>query len=263
MELSRELVFEFIESESPFPIDFEQAWQWIGYTRKDNAKRVLDENFETELDFSSLMRKSPMGRPTELIKLSLDCFKQLAMMAGTEKGQEVRRYFINCETELKRRIVDERKQREELVREAYVSKTHSRWQKIFTGPFYQETCRLNGWNYDPKTCRGPRYLAQITNDVVYSRLQPGVLEELQERNPVMPYGKRKHRNHQYLTVPLGNPHLREHLRGVTRLMKGCASWTSFKTLLDQFYPVANEIQVEALLDLAGESFEDWEKLLAS
>ncbi|HCF26952.1 MAG TPA: hypothetical protein DEV81_07025, partial [Cyanobacteria bacterium UBA11049] len=88
------------------------AWQWLGYSRKDKAKEALVNNFERELDytseFSTLKWKTPQGgRPSEFIHLTIDCFKAFCMMAGTEKGKEVRRYFLECERQLKEVLSDE------------------------------------------------------------------------------------------------------------------------------------------------------------
>lgn len=33
--------------------------------------------------------------------LTVDCFKSLGMMAGTEQGKKIRRYFLECERQLK------------------------------------------------------------------------------------------------------------------------------------------------------------------
>lgn len=95
-----------LESADPFPVDFDAAWQWLGYQRKDYAKETLVRNFERGLDytseFSGLNRKTPDGgRPSEFIYLTIDCFKAFGMMAGTEKGKQVRRYFLECERKLK------------------------------------------------------------------------------------------------------------------------------------------------------------------
>ena len=97
-----------LESTDRFPVDFDAAWQWVGYSNKFNARRTLVENFEHGLDFSSIMMKNAQrGRPSEFIKLTLDCFKSFCMMAGTEKGKEVRRYFLNCERKLKEVLTDD------------------------------------------------------------------------------------------------------------------------------------------------------------
>lgn len=100
-----------LESTDSYPVDFELVWQWLGYQRKAYAKETLVRNFERDLDytfeFCGLNRKNPLGgRPSNSIKLSLDCFKSFCMMAGTEKGKEVRRYFLQCERQL-RQILSE------------------------------------------------------------------------------------------------------------------------------------------------------------
>ena len=40
-DLTPEIVFSLIQSDEKFPVDFEDAWQWIGYGRKDSAKIAL------------------------------------------------------------------------------------------------------------------------------------------------------------------------------------------------------------------------------
>ena len=60
-------------------------------------------NFEENVDYliSLNVEENSKGRPTEEIYLTKDCFKQLAMLASTEKGKAIRLYFIQCEKELK------------------------------------------------------------------------------------------------------------------------------------------------------------------
>lgn len=105
MEFSHELALSLIQSTKPFPIDFEQGWQWLGYSSKHKAKEKLKRNFEETIDFevytqmgvNSTQQGLQGGRPSERIFLSIDCFKSLGMMAGTSKGKEVRQYFLHCE----------------------------------------------------------------------------------------------------------------------------------------------------------------------
>ena len=98
MEFSHELALALVQSHKPFPVDFEQAWRWIGYSTKQKAKNKLTNNFEEEIDFLTEWLKTPTGgRPSESLWLSVDCFKSLGMMAGTQKGKEIRRYFLECE----------------------------------------------------------------------------------------------------------------------------------------------------------------------
>lgn len=93
-----------VESEVEFAVDFNDAWQWLEYSRKDNCKKVLVDNFEKGVDYSSLLtiKEREIGATrVEEIYLTKDCFKQLAMLSGTAKGKEVRLYFLKCEKELK------------------------------------------------------------------------------------------------------------------------------------------------------------------
>jgi len=126
MEISQELALSLINSTELFPVDFEDAWRWIGYKRKDNAKKKLVRNFERGIDYDLYSPSGgkidtagiSLGRPTENIKLSLDTFKQLAMMAGTDRGKEVRHYFLQCEKIAKEvgRVVSFSQESEEITR---------------------------------------------------------------------------------------------------------------------------------------------------
>lgn len=105
MELSGAIVKSFLESNEEFPVDFEDAWKWIGYSSKQAAKKKLSNNFEEGVDYLSKWIKTPSGgRSSESIKLTIDCFKSLAMMAGTEQGRNVRKYFLDCEKDLKKAV---------------------------------------------------------------------------------------------------------------------------------------------------------------
>jgi phage anti-repressor protein len=99
------------QSINPYPVDFDDAWQWVGYSTKGNALRVLQDNFVEVQDFclSKLISKKGSGGHNEKrYLLTPDCFKAFCMMAGTEKGKEVRRYFLDIEKRYKA-LVESRK----------------------------------------------------------------------------------------------------------------------------------------------------------
>lgn len=75
-----------------------------------------------------------------------------------------------------------------------------------------------------------------TNDFVYQRLAPGLLEELQRLNPPLPSGNRPHRHTQWFTPEQGHPKLRRHLEGVIAVMKVSSNWNAFKRNIDIAYP---------------------------
>lgn len=104
MEFSHELALALVRSVDPFPIDFDDAWQWVGYSTKQKAKNKLLNHFEQEVDYTinqtvKRVNGNHGGGSTryEAIQLTVDCFKSFGMMAGTDKGKEIRRYFLECE----------------------------------------------------------------------------------------------------------------------------------------------------------------------
>lgn len=135
---------------------------------------------------------------------------------------------------------------------AYVSREFLPWSKRFPDEFYQELFRLRGWAYSPPQPKRPKIIGHITNQLVYEKLPPGVLEELKKKNPVISTGLRRHKHHQFLTDDVGHPHLEKHLVAVTTLMRASSSWESFKRLFSRAFP-SNDSQRE--LDL-GFSDED-------
>lgn len=88
-----------LQENQVFPINFNEAWEWIGYSRKDAAKRTLEANFTQGVDYQVLHNKVERQK-VENISLSADCFKTLCMLAQTEVGKEVRQYFLECEQKL-------------------------------------------------------------------------------------------------------------------------------------------------------------------
>lgn len=102
MQLSRTIIISLLESAEEFPVDFDYAWKWLEYNQKSDAKTTLKNNFIENVDFSGRSLKNPRGgRPSEKILLTIDCFKSFAMMANTDRGREVRRYFLECERQLR------------------------------------------------------------------------------------------------------------------------------------------------------------------
>ncbi len=102
-------------------VDFDWAWQVLGYSRKDNAKRMLVGYFETKFDyFVQLPEESPEalpydifltsegnskpGRPVEKIYLTVECFKEMGMLSKSEEGRQIRKYFLQCETIAKQSV---------------------------------------------------------------------------------------------------------------------------------------------------------------
>jgi hypothetical protein len=126
------------------------------------------------------------------------------------------------------------------ILEAFVTKELKKWVKTFQADFYKEIFRLNGWDFPPKPPNKPQWrpaiVGQWTNDIVYERLAPGVLAELQKLNPIDEKGRRKYKLFQFLTDDIGHPRLREHLSAVIAIMRICDSWQELMVKLDRALP---------------------------
>jgi hypothetical protein len=118
------------------------------------------------------------------------------------------------------------------ILEAFVAKELRKWVKTFPADFYREMFRLRGLPYTGSV-KKPQYIGHLTNDLVYARLAPGILEELRRVTPRNEKGKLKHRLFQRLTDDVGHPKLREHLASVIALMRAADTWEQFMPMIDR------------------------------
>ena len=99
-------------SDNDYIIDIEDIWKWLQFSRKDAAKRILEKNFEKDIDYkiiitqiekttSSIKDAAPLsggaGLNKETILMTIDTFKELCIKANTKKAKEIRKYFIKLE----------------------------------------------------------------------------------------------------------------------------------------------------------------------
>ncbi|MGX9349392.1 P63C domain-containing protein [Microbacterium sp. KNMS] len=119
------------------------------------------------------------------------------------------------------------------ILEAFVARELQPWVKTFGPDYYKEMCRLRGVPYDPNSVKRPQYFGNLTNDIVYDRLAPGVRDELKAAQKK---AEKSGKLFQHLTKTTGYPKLREHLGSVVTLMKISSDWSDFKAKLDTIHP---------------------------
>ncbi len=122
----------------------------------------------------------------------------------------------------------------------YLRKELAVWAKRFPDDFYKEMFRLRDWKWNPMTVARPSVVGRFTNDLVYERLAPNILEELEKRNPKNESGNRSHRHHQWLTEDIGNPALSQHIYALIALMKASTKWETFYRSVQRALPKKNE-----------------------
>ena len=122
------------------------------------------------------------------------------------------------------------------ILEAFIAKELQAWVRTFPEDFYRGLFRLRGLNYPKDSVLRPQYFGHLTNDLVYKRLAPGVLIELQRMTPRNESGNLKHKYFQRLTSNVGYPKLREHLGSLVAIMKLSKNWSEFTTNVDSLHP---------------------------
>ncbi len=122
------------------------------------------------------------------------------------------------------------------ILEEFIAKEIQPWVSTFPADFYRELFRLRGLDYPNGSIKRPQYFGVLTNNMVYERLAPGVLDELRRVTPRSESGRRKYKYFQSLTSNVGYPKLREHLGSVVTIMKLSHDWGDFREKIDRLHP---------------------------
>jgi phage anti-repressor protein/Fe-S-cluster formation regulator IscX/YfhJ len=84
-----------------YPINLENVFKMIGFANKGNAMKTIKSNFTKDEDYKLLIipreKKQNAGRSEHEIMLNIDTFKNLCMLAKTDKGKEIRKYYVKLE----------------------------------------------------------------------------------------------------------------------------------------------------------------------
>jgi P63C domain len=122
------------------------------------------------------------------------------------------------------------------ILEAFIAKELQPYVTTFPSGYYEEMFRLRGLEYPTGSVKRPQYFGMLTNDIVYKRLAPGVLEELKRVTPKLESGRHKDKLFQRLTNNIGYPKLREHLGSIVAIMRLSNGWHDFMDKLERLHP---------------------------
>lgn len=133
--------------------------------------------------------------------------------------------------------VRDRKALQEVLK-LYIDGKRYEWTKTFPLVFFKEISRLKKWPWNDG--KMPSVTGKYINDLVYDRLTPGALEELEKLNPVGASGRRKHYHHQFLTRDIGHPELTQRLYELIGMARMSADWEQFVMAVKRTFPKPNE-----------------------
>lgn len=131
------------------------------------------------------------------------------------------------------------KQALQAILDAFLRKELAAWAKRFPDEFYQELFRLRNWQWRGMKVNRPSVVGKYTNDLVYERLAPELLTELEKLNPKTDKGVRKSKHHQWLTEDVGHPALAQHLYATIGFMRASSTWEQFYRMMQRAFPKKN------------------------
>ena len=120
------------------------------------------------------------------------------------------------------------------ILEAWVAKELRPYVQTFPAEFYENLFRLRGLEYPPERQNyRPQYFGVLTNDIVYERLAPGLLDELKRQAAK---DEKKAHLHRRLTEEVGHPRLKEHLASVVTVMRLSNDYPDFIEKMNRVHP---------------------------
>jgi P63C domain len=123
--------------------------------------------------------------------------------------------------------------------EKFLRKELAAWVQRFPDDFFKEMYRLKRWSWTGSS-RRPGVVSHYIKDLVYERLGPGIVQELERKNPTDGKGRRKSKHHQWLTEDIGHPALAQHLYALIGFMRAEDNWDEFKARFSRAYPKRGE-----------------------
>jgi phage anti-repressor protein len=104
INISKKFIDDFLDItkeqsiDNKFNINFDKVCSWLDI-RKDNLKKILISKFEDNIDYIIYKIKntnrSTGAAISELIMITLNCFKELCMISKTPKAKEARKCILS------------------------------------------------------------------------------------------------------------------------------------------------------------------------
>lgn len=109
------------DQETEYIVDLDDIWEWLGFSRKDNCKRLLEKFFKQGIDYKITLLASEGqlhgGHNKETILMNIKTFKKMCLKAGTKKADDVHNYYIKMEETLHEYLLENAKRQAKLERE--------------------------------------------------------------------------------------------------------------------------------------------------
>jgi hypothetical protein len=130
----------------------------------------------------------------------------------------------------------------EKILNTYLLENAKKYEVTFPLELYKQWFRLNSWEWKPENAqKRPGVIGTWTNQLIYERMAPGLLDELKRRSPKNEKGYRKNPFFTFLTNEVGEPKLREFFGGHLALAKANTLWKKYMEMVNRVYPIPPKI----------------------
>jgi hypothetical protein len=105
---SFKIYLEYGNDDTKFIIDLDDVWEWVGFTQKGHAKRLLISKFQENIDYKICFPQKesidinenklfiPINKET--IFLTVNTFKKFCMKASTKRAEDICNYYLKMES---------------------------------------------------------------------------------------------------------------------------------------------------------------------
>ena len=125
------------------------------------------------------------------------------------------------------------------------------WSKKFPDEFYENIYKLKDWEWPGMGKNRFSIVGTYTNDLIYGRILPGLIEEFEHRNPKNNKGHRGHKHHQWLNDEVGNKLFAQQMFTILAVQRACLKkpsnkWKHFMKMIDEILPRKDDKQLPLL-----------------
>ena len=136
--------------------------------------------------------------------------------------------------------------------ELIIRKELAAWVKKFPDEFYENIYKLKGWPWPGMSKNRYSVVAHYTRDLVYERMAPGLLEELEKKSPKNEKGHRNSLFKDWLSTDVGDPMLAQHLHSLIMFqrlaIRSGYGWKRFVSMVDQVLPKKDAAMMLPFMD---------------
>jgi len=143
------------DCKTDFIIEMDDVWKWLGFSRRDNCKRVVEKHFTRGTDYLLLNSAEQVktnggaGLNKEKVVMNVETFKSLCLLANTERSKSIRKYYYKLEQLLHGLLEEQANELQKQLEEqkTLVEEQEKRIKLLENKPETEGFCTKSGYIY--------------------------------------------------------------------------------------------------------------------